>query len=60
MNDSDQKDAAGSAPTQELSGDELTKLAAKMCAATDPAEKTRIRDQITRGFYGTQIGTKSI
>lgn len=59
MNDSDQKDATGMAPTPELSGDELAKLAAKMCAVTDPAEKTKIRDEIIRGFYGTQIGTKS-
>ena len=59
MNDSDQKDTADIAPMQELSGDELAKLAAQMCAATDPAVKTRIRDQITRGFYGTQIRTKS-
>jgi hypothetical protein len=59
MNDSNQKDTTDIASTQELSGDELAKLAAKMCAATEPAEKTRIRDQITRGFYGTQIGMKS-
>ena len=37
---------------RQLSGDELTALAKKMVAATDPLEKAKIREQITRGFYG--------
>lgn len=39
---------------RQLSGDEITALAKKMVAATDPLEKAKIREQITRGFYGTQ------
>lgn len=39
---------------RQLSGSEITTLAKKMVAATDPLEKAKIREQITRGFYGTQ------
>ncbi len=35
-----------------LSGPELSALAARMAAATDPAEAARLRAEITRGFYG--------
>ena len=39
---------------RQLSGNEITNLAKKMVATTDPLEKARIREQITRGFYGAQ------
>jgi len=35
-----------------LSGPELSALAARMAASTDPAETARLRAEITRGFYG--------
>lgn len=35
-----------------LSGDELSALAERMVNATDPAEQTRVREEIIRGFYG--------
>lgn len=35
-----------------LSGKELAGLAQRMVAAADPAEKLRIRQELTRGFYG--------
>jgi hypothetical protein len=35
-----------------LSGKELAALAQRMIDATDPAEKLRIREELTRGFYG--------
>jgi hypothetical protein len=35
-----------------LSGKELAALARRMIDATDPAEKLRIREELTRGFYG--------
>lgn len=37
-----------------LSDPELSDLAARMVAATDPAETARLRAVITRGFYGSQ------
>lgn len=37
-----------------LSGPELSALAARMVATTDPAETARLRAEITRGFYGSQ------
>lgn len=35
-----------------LSGKELAALAQRMIDATDSIEKTRIREEMTRGFYG--------
>jgi hypothetical protein len=35
-----------------LSGKELGALAQRMIDAADPAEKLRIREELTRGFYG--------
>ena len=35
-----------------LTGKELAELAQKMIDATDPLEKIRIREALTRGFYG--------
>jgi hypothetical protein len=35
-----------------LTGKELSSLAERMVNATDPAEETRIRESIGRGFYG--------
>jgi hypothetical protein len=37
---------------RQLTGDELSSLAERMVATTDPAEQARIREQIIRGFYG--------
>ena len=39
---------------RQLSGKEIASLAKRMVATTDPLEKARIREQITRGFYGAQ------
>lgn len=35
-----------------LSGPELSALAQRMVDASDPAEAARLRESITRGFYG--------
>ena len=35
-----------------LSGPELSALAARMVASTDPAESASLRNEIARGFYG--------
>ncbi len=35
-----------------LSGKELGALAQRMINTTDPVEKLRIREELTRGFYG--------
>ena len=35
-----------------LSGKELAALAKRMIDASDPVEKLKIRDELTRGFYG--------
>jgi hypothetical protein len=35
-----------------LSGKELAALAQRVIDATDPVEKLRIREELTRGFYG--------
>ena len=35
-----------------LSGKELGDLARRMIETTDPVEKIRIREEMTRGFYG--------
>ena len=35
-----------------LSGKELAALAQRMIDTVDPVEKLRIREELTRGFYG--------
>ena len=35
-----------------LSGAELTELARRMVAATDPAEADRLQEALVKGFYG--------
>ena len=35
-----------------LSGKEIAALAKRMIDATDPVEKLKIRDELTRGLYG--------
>ena len=35
-----------------LSGKELASLAQRMIDTSDPLEKRKIRDELTRGFYG--------
>jgi hypothetical protein len=35
-----------------LSGEELGALAKRRIESADPAEKLRIREELTRGFYG--------
>ena len=35
-----------------LSGKELAALAKRMIDTSDPVEKLKIRDELTRGFYG--------
>ena len=35
-----------------LSGKELGELAQRMINTADPVEKLRIREELTRGFYG--------
>ena len=37
---------------RQLSGEELGELAQQMVDATDPAEVERLKEAITRGFYG--------
>jgi hypothetical protein len=37
---------------RQLTGNELASLAERMVNTADPAEQARIREQITRGFYG--------
>ena len=39
-----------------LSGAELGVLAQRMIDATDPMEKLRLREEMTRGFYGGKPG----
>ncbi len=39
-----------------LSGKELVELAKRMIEASDPVEKMKIRDELTRGFYGDKPG----
>jgi hypothetical protein len=40
------------ARSRQLSGDELAGLAQQMLDTNDPAEKTRLKEELTRGFYG--------
>ena len=35
-----------------LSGKEIAALAKRMIDTADPVEKLKIRDELTRGFYG--------
>jgi len=44
--------AALEGPAHLLSPSELRVLAKKLSAASDPAEAARIRERMTRGFYG--------
>jgi hypothetical protein len=37
---------------RQLTGAELSALAERMAASTDPAEAAMLRETITRGFYG--------
>ncbi|MGH8095539.1 MAG: hypothetical protein ACREIF_19075 [Chthoniobacterales bacterium] len=39
---------------RKLSGHELSTLAERFVSATDPVEASRVREEIVRGFYGTQ------
>ena len=39
---------------RQLSGDELSKLAARMTETDDAVEAATIREAIVRGFYGTK------
>jgi hypothetical protein len=39
---------------RKLSGPELSALAARLVEAKDPAEASRVRETIVRGFYGAQ------
>jgi len=40
---------------RQLSGEELSKLAARMSETDDAVEPATIRDTIVRGFYGAQL-----
>jgi len=40
---------------RQLSGEELSKLAARMSETDDAVEAATIRDTIVRGFYGAQL-----
>jgi hypothetical protein len=37
---------------RQLTGEELSALAERMAATTDPVEAVKLRKEITRGFYG--------
>jgi len=38
-----------------LTGEEIAALAKRMTECTDPAEALTIREEIVRGFYGTDL-----
>lgn len=40
------------ARNRQLSGKELSALAQRMVDSNDPAEVQKLKDEITRGFYG--------
>ena len=40
------------ARSRQLSAEDLVVIAKKMLEANDPAEKKRLEDELTRGFYG--------
>ncbi len=42
----------GLAQTRQLTGTELGELADKLANSSDPAEITRLKSAMTRGFYG--------
>jgi hypothetical protein len=44
--------AALQGPGQRLSPEELGALATRLAATDDPAEAARLRERMTRGFYG--------
>ena len=46
------RDAFELARHRQLSADELGHLAERLAASNDPAEITRLRSALTRGFYG--------
>ena len=37
---------------RQLTGEELSALAGRMAATTDPVQAAKLREEITRGFYG--------
>ena len=37
---------------RQLTGTELSQLAERMVNAADPAERSKLREEIIRGFYG--------
>lgn len=39
---------------RKLSGPELSTLASRLVEAADPAEASRVRETIVRGFYGAR------
>lgn len=40
------------ARSRQLRAEDLVVIAQKMLETTDPAEKKRLEDELTRGFYG--------
>jgi hypothetical protein len=42
---------------RKLSGAELSTLAERLINAEDPAEASRVRETIVRGFYGANLGS---
>jgi hypothetical protein len=40
------------ARSRQLSGEELAGLAKRMVDSNDPEEKKRLKEELTRGFYG--------
>ena len=38
--------------SQQMSGKQLAELAERMVYSSDPAEVQRLKEEITRGFYG--------
>ncbi len=41
------------ARSRQLPGAKLSALAEKLAVASDPAEVQQLKDELTRGFYGT-------
>jgi hypothetical protein len=44
---------------RQLTGAELSSLAARMARSTDPAEAMMLREEIVRGFYGGEANSES-
>jgi hypothetical protein len=42
---------------RKLTGPELSTLAERLINAEDPAEASRVRENIVRGFYGANLGS---